>query len=842
MDFKEAATKNIEEILRELEGSLDGISDKQIKERIEVFGKNTFKIKEKTFLEILLRQIKNPFIYILFSASIISFLIGEKIDAILIIVFVLINLTLSFFQEYKATKTVSLLNKYFVSKIKVKRKGKEKIISEEDLVPGDIVILESGDIVPSDIRILEAQNLLVDESILTGESLPVEKNAIILTEIPKEAFEAKNILFAKTSISSGKAIGVVFATGFNTYFGKISKKISSIKRESIFEKEILYFAHLILKIVLFTIFCIFFAKLLISKSKNILDFALFCVALVVTILPEALPLVTIFTFSNGALKLTKKNVIVKRLSSIEDLGNIEILCTDKTGTLTENYLVLEKIYSQEKNKALEYALFSSSFATLKKYTSSGSFDKILWKEAKDNIKSKIRNIKIISEIPFDSFRMKNSVLIEDENKKRILIVKGAPEIILNSCQNISLEIKNDIEKIGKEGKRVLAIAFKELNKDKIDIEDEKELNFLGYFVFQNPLKNSAIDAINLAKKMNVKIKMITGDSKEVAGYIGKKIGLIENLENVILGEELEKLNDNDFKKVCDTFSIFARVSPLIKYKIVKTLQEKYTVGFLGDGINDVPALKASQVAIVVDSASNLAKEEGDILLLKKDLKVIIDGIQEGRCIFANVNKYIKYALSTNFGNFYSMAIISLFIKFLPMLPTQILLENLLSDLPAISIASDNVDLEELQKPRTYKISSFINLILILAIISSLFDFIFFAIFRKSEPFTLRTAWFVMSLLTEIALLFSIRTNNFFLKAKKPGSILLFFSFLIIFIALFLPYSDFGKAFFDFSSLSFKNLFLLIFLVILYFITTEFIKLIYLNFSKKLNQNKNNNLK
>jgi len=832
MDFSLAATKNIDEILKELETSENGISKIEAKKRLEFFGLNKIKEEKQSKFKIFLLQFKSPFTYLLLLAALISFLIGEKIDGIMILAFVLINATLSFYQTYKAEKIISILKKYFNFKVKVKRDGKEIYIEEEELVPGDIVFLESGNLVPADIRITEAKKLLVDESILTGESVLIQKDPKTLSETINEPYLAKNILFTGTSIVSGVCQGVVISTGPETFFGKTAQLTLGLKKESIYEKDIMKFANLILKTVAISILSIFLIKIIIQGKENILDFLLFCVALIVGILPEALPLVITFTFSKGALKLAKERVVVKRLSAVEDLGNIQILCTDKTGTLTENKMSLANIISQDPEKCLKYAIFSSGYFTKKEKTSQGQFDDILWEIGKEKAREEIKKVKFISEIPFDSFRMRNSVLIEDESKKRVLIVKGAPEIILKLSLNSDENIKEKITKEEKEGKRTLALAFKEIDKDEISVEDENNLNFLGFFSFYDPLKKTAKEAINLAKKLGVEVKILTGDSIEIATLIAKEISLIKNENSVISGEDLEKMSEEDFKKACQEYLVFARVSPILKYKIVKTLQENYEVGFLGEGVNDAPALKAAGVGIVVNSAADISKEAADLILLKKDLKVLIEGIQEGRNIFANVNKYIKYALSSNFGNFYSMALISLFIPYLPMLPTQILLENLFSDFPAITIATDKVDIDELKRPRAYQLKDYIPLILILAIVSSIFDFIFFAVFRKSDPSLLRTLWFIESLLTEIALIFSIRTHYYFLKGKAPDFSLSLASISVVFLTLFLPYTNLGKELFHFVEPGFKNLIIIIFLVINYLIISEIVKLNY--FKKKIN--------
>lgn len=451
-------------------------------------------------------------------------------------------------------------------------------------------------------------------------------------------------------------------------------------------------------------------------------------------------------------------MVVKRLSAIEDLGDIEVLCSDKTGTLTENKLSLAGIFSPDKEKCLLYGLLSST------------------------------------QSPFDT----------------ALFKKISPEI----------------KKEGREGKRVLAVAFKEFKKLEYSIKEEKDLKFLGYFSYVDPLKKTAKEAVELAKKLGVQIKIITGDSPEVAGAIGKETGLIKTQNEVILGEKIESLNEEDFGKTCQEFQVFARVLPKTKFKIVKSLQRKFEVGFLGEGINDAPALKIANVAIAISKGADISREVSDIILLKKDLRVIVDGINEGRNIFSNINKYIKCTLVSNFGNFYSIAAISLFIPFLPMLPIQILLVNLLSDFPLITVATDKVDIEELRKPKFYQLNQIILLIVFLGLVSTIFDFLFFGIFYKAGASLLQTLWFIGSILTEIVLIFSIRSRHFFLKAKSPSASLLFFSLLAILITLTLPFTNFGRNLFHFVVPQTSALLTVLALIISYFIVSEIVKLIY----------------
>ena len=391
------------------------------------------------------------------------------------------------------------------------------------------------------------------------------------------------------------------------------------------------------------------------------------------------------------------------------------------------------------------------------------------------------------------------------------------------------KLKTDIEKEGRSGKRVLAVAYKEFDKSDYVEKDESDLNFLGYFSFEDPLKETAKEAIHLAKKLGVEVKIITGDAKEVAGNIAKQIGLIEDESKVILGKDLDLLNEKDFEKACFDFSVFARISPDTKFKIVSSLQKKFEVGFLGEGINDVPALKIANVAIVVKEGSDISREVSDIVLLEKDLRVVVDGIKEGRNIFSNINKYIKATLSSNFGNFYSIAIVSLFIPFVPMLPVQILLINLLTDFPLITVATDKVDIDELRKPKLYQLDKIILLIILLAIVSTIFDFLFFFFFKHFEPSLLQTLWFIGSVLTEIVLIFSIRTKFFLFKSSRPSYPLIVVSLITAFIAFILPFTSWGREFFHFSLPSLSSIFTALSLVLGYLIMSEITKLYYFKY-------------
>jgi len=796
--------------------SFTGLKEKEAKERLKIYGLNEIGGKGIGVKEVLVRQFRSPFFYLLLIASLVSFLIGETTSGWVILFFVGINLFLGFFQEYRAEKAALLLKNFIPSKTKVLRDGTTKIIERKYLVSGDLVLLTAGDIVPADLEIIKPVNLLVDESVLTGESSPVAK-------------KVGGSLFAGTSIVSGGTQGVVTATGGKTSFGKVSKMVGEIKQESSYQKEILEFSRLILKIVAVSIVFIFIANLVLRGTENFFDFLIFSVALVVSIIPEALPTVASFALSLGALRLGRQNVVVKRLSAVEDLGNIQILCTDKTGTLTENKMKLVEIYSPDKEKCLLYSLLSSDYLKEKSKLVKNPFDSVCWAFASKKITDGLKKFQLLWEIPFDSFRGRNSVLVKN-GEKRVLIVKGAPEMVLSRCRSFGKNTKKRLENVfrkqGELGRRVLALGWKEFSGEKYGEKEENGLNFLGFLCFEDPLKRTAAPAVSLAKKLGLKIKILTGDSKEVAFAVGEKIGLVKKPAEVIEGKQLEEMMAPEFAKTCENFSVFARVSPEMKYKIVKSLGEKYEVGFLGEGINDAPALKASQVGIAVDGAVDISREAADILLLKKDLKVIVEGIRAGRNIFANIQKYIKCTLASNFGNFYSIALISLAIPFLPMLPIQILLLNFLTDFPLISIATDTVDPTELKRPRGYAIKELVGLIVLLGVVSSVFDILFFLVFRANPTSLMRTLWMIGSVLTEIVLIFSIRTRRQFWQASPPSLALVGLSFISGLLILVLPFSNLGKEFFFFATPPLSSLLLVLGLVLLYFVISEGVKLGY----------------
>jgi len=788
-------------------------------------------LKGTTWIDILKRQFKSAFIYLLIVASIIAFVLKNNFDGYMILLFVFINTTLGFYQEYKSERALKYLKKFVPNKVKVLRAGNIQYIPSTEIVPGDIVSLEVGDIVPADIRLFKDDNFFIDESSLTGESVPVQKNSQPMPTKETQLYKAKNIAFMGTTVSEGNAVGIVIFTGKSTEIGKIAKLTVQTSGSSGFEKHINKFSKFILILTSITLVVVFLANLFIKGSAvSIPSLALFSIALAVGVIPEALPLVTTFSLTQGALKLAKKKVIAKRLSAIEDLGSIEILCSDKTGTLTKNSLSVADVFSKNEDDLLYYSALASDFSTMKR-TANNSFDTAIFERIGKMELNKAKKVKRLSENPFNPVRRRNSVLV-DVDSERLIIVRGAQENVLPYVKNISKEEGDEIIswvlEQGKLGRRVIAIAVRDFEGDDYDvIDEENDLKLIGLISFSDPIKSSTKIAVEKAKRLGVKIKIITGDSVEVAGAVAYDVGIAQTPRDVVSGFDLEKMSYKEKIHAIENGVVFARVSPEQKYQIIEILQKKFTVGYLGDGINDAPALKLANVAIVVDHASDVAREAADIILFQQDLKVIIDGIEQGRKTFVNTSKYIKATLSANFGNFYAVAFASLLVDYLPMLPIQILLVNLLSDFPMIAIATDNVDDVEIKKPCSYNNSEIVIMATFLGIVSTVFDLLIFALFFRSSPETLRTGWFIESILTELVLLYSIRTKLPIFKAKsKPSKTILILTSVAALSTVLVTFIPFGAKAFGFVVPNLNNLLIIAVVIAGYFISTEIVKVFY----------------
>ncbi len=830
-------TKDSTALLHELGTSTQGLSSQEAHQRLAQYGHNLIDIKDESPITLLIRQLKSPFNSLLLGATTLELFIGEYTNSALILILTLINICIGFFQEYKAHRAIILLRRYIPSMTTVMRHGKPMRIAKDLLVPGDIIVLGPNSVVPADARVIQG-TIIVDESTLTGEAEPAIKSREPLAAETQEIFQAKNIVFAGTSIMSGTGLAVVIATGNGTIFYTITAGGSSSQKLSSYEKSLLNVSRVTLHFVILTVAIIFIIKQLIHANVSMTDELVFFITLIVAIVPEALPTVVAFSLSQGALKLAKNQVVVKRLTAIDDLGDIEILCTDKTGTITELHLSVDAVVSDDPKNCLLFLLMDTLIHA-NGTICTGVFDDVLLNYADQTLKDTLKRYAVLGNIPFDSFRMRITLLVQDEQGRRFLIAKGAPDVLLELSSSVdsSLSIeqmKEKIEAYGREGKRTLGVAYKQIYQDTLDPELEKDLNFLGFIALNNPIKKGVITTLELAKKLGLKVKMITGDSKEVTGFVGKQIGLVSHHDEVITGAELAQLQSAEFKEKCLKYSLFARIDPKTKANIISSLQEFHEVGFMGEGINDVPALKKANVAIVVQEASDVARAVSDIVLLKRDLHVIVSGIAQGRITFSNINKYIKCTLSGNFGNYYSLAFFSLLVPFLPMLPTQILLINLLSDFPLISIASDRVDAYQIRRPKTYSITTMLPLIFLLGFVGTLSDIIFFALFYNQSPDMFRSLWFLLNILSNIILIYSVRTSNFFLYGSRPSWLLMLASCISLFISLILPYSTLGQAWFSFVGPTMPDLAKVFGIVIIYGIMTEFVKVQYTKYMLRPN--------
>ncbi len=633
---------------------------------------------------------------------------------------------------------------------------------------------------------------------------------------------------------SGKAKAVVIATGKNSVFGKIAELSVNTRKPSSFAASVADLSSHIVKLVIRTLVLVIVLNIIIKGEPNWIELLIFSIALAIGVIPEALPLVMTFSFSKGALALAKHKVIVKRLSSIEDLGNIEILCSDKTGTLTEGVLQVFDTYFPRTNRdeLISEALLSSG----EKEERNDVFDFALEKTVDEGIASRLSKSRVLYSTPFDPKLLRNGALVKDERGYQRIIVRGAPEILLALSGRMSeqqlIAARKWASAQGRMGRRVLAVSRRSApgisleSFKKTPRELENDLDFLGMISFADNIRESSISAIKQARDLDIKIKIITGDSREVAGAVAHKIGLIPNPSLVLTGEEIDKMNQSELEIALEKYDVFARIAPDKKYAIIKSLQAKSTVGYLGDGINDAPALKLAGVSLAVNNAADIAREAADAILLESDLAVIIKGIKEGRKIFINSTKYIKATLASNFGNFYAVAIASLLIPFLPMLPLQLLLLNLLSDFPMIAIATDNVDQEELLTPKKYQTKDILIVAMILGALSTVFDFVFFALFKNISPGVLQTNWFVASILTELAFLFSIRTKRFLFFACRPSASIFVLSGLAAAATITIPFISWGQAIFGFVAPEAKHLIWIFSLIILYIAFSEIIKLSY----------------
>lgn len=827
-------TMNSNELLAQLQTKEMGLSSPEAMHRREKNQSVQRMILPLWFL-ILARQFYSFFILLFIATACISIIIGQIVNGFILMLFVLINALIGFYQEYRASNALKLLSSYLVDYATVLRDGVQERVSVQAIVIGDIIQLLPGDRLPADIRFITAENLILDESVISGESMPVDKGATPLQKTAESIYQAHNLGFAGTTVLKGRGIGVVIAVGKETVWGSISQLTAQAVHESSLARGTAQLARFLFILISSTLVIVVIAHLLFKSPKNIAELILFAVALAISAIPEALPIVVTFCLSRGVSRLVAQKVVVKRLSAIEDLGGIHIICTDKTGTLTENDMQLAELFGDDKQRLLRYATIAGDYLDLKKELK--GFDQALWHALDLSEQDAVKKLKKVAEIPFDPQMRRSLVMIEDENKYQ-LIVRGSPQEVFCHAQKPTDDLLAWIDDQSAKGNRVLVISTKELRSAASSLlESEQGMQLLGALSFTDPLKKTAAQAIEKAKKLGLRVKIMSGDLPLVCGAVAQKVGLISRADEVVSGEQFAALSASEKYEIARERSVFARVTPEQKYEIIQLLQrQQFLVGYMGDGINDAPALKAADVSLAVQDAVDIARDAADIILLKKSLLAIVNGIEEGRIVVVNTMKYLKTTLSTLVGNFYGLAFSSFFIPYLPMLPIQILLLNLLGDLPMIAISTDSIDHDEIAKPKRYNIRDILFLVTILALTSNVFDLVMLIVFAGVAEGRLQTSWFIYNICTQVAFIFSIRTRHFVLFSRRPSLPLIMLALFSVVLGIGITFAPWGASFFSFNRLSLSYFIKIFYITISYFVLTETIKCCYY---RVINQQNNN---
>jgi len=826
--------KTSEETIQELASSKTGLDEKEASTRLEKYGLNDIPVrKEKSALSLLYSQAKDLLILALIIASVISYFTGGVSETAIILAIVVVNIFVGFFQEYKSEKSLRGLIKYIRYRAKVLRDGKRIEVDTRNIVPGDIVLLETGDRIPADLRLIEADELDIDESIITGESFPAHKSSTPIRAEKLEPQKMENIAFMGTLVVNGKGKGVVLATGMKSTFGKVVGFLKSEEPETNYQRNIRGFSRFLMKAIIIGVIFIFIANSL--TGKRIVDSALFSLALAVGIIPEALPIIITIGLSRGATQMSKKGVIVKKLSSIEDLGNMDVFCADKTGTLTENKIALIDYVDLEYKKNDELLRLASSCVSVVETGETVTGNPIDVATIEYAKKQGVQELKcdVMELIPFDYSRRRMSVVIR-RGDKALLVCKGAPESMIPICTRMRVDDKlteldrDRVEKIAEElfkkGYRVVGVAVKDVEeKEDYTEQEESGMTLIGFLCFKDPLKTTAQESILELKKLGVDVKILTGDNPIVTKTILNEVGI--ETTQMLTGKDIDAMDDETLRKTVEKTNAFTRLTPEHKARIVSALSKNgHVTGFLGDGVNDAPALRYADVGISVDSGVDIAKEAADIILTQPSLEIISEGITEGRTTFSNTTKYILNTISANLGNMTTLAIISVVLNFLPMLPFQVLMTNLVSDGPLLSISTDRVDEEELHKPRNWNMQLISRFSVFFGGISSVFDFVTIGLMLSLVGGNLamfRTGWFIESTLSEILVTFAIRTRSRFYRSK-PSRILILASVVCGLLTVVLAYPPFS-AFFEFYPLDLSLLLTIFGILLLYFTVVETVK-------------------
>jgi Mg2+-importing ATPase len=803
-----------EAVLAKLSCGDKGLSAEAADGRRQKYGPNLVESHRKIgILGEIWERAKNPLVIQLLVIAGASLFMDDIPSAVVVGAMVVLSVILAYVQEARSNKAVEKLMAMVKTTCVILREGKEQSVPLSELVPGDVVVLAAGSIIPADLRLLVAKDFFVSQSALTGESMPIEKIAGPVDRAGKGALDLQNACFQGSNVLSGTARGVVVNTGERTYFGGISKKLGGQRVMTSFDRGVEQFTWLMIKFMVVMVTVVFFTIGL--KTHNWLDALMFGLSVAVGLTPEMLPMIVTVNLSKGALAMSKKKVIVKRLNSIQNFGAMDILCTDKTGTLTQDKIVLERhvdVTNRESDDVLRYAYMNSYYQTGLR----NLLDQAILAHGDLDVERACRKV---DEIPFDFQRRRMSVIIDYEGD-HVLICKGAVEEVFSVCSRYQVDdeihplielLKKDLlteyEELSADGFRVLAIAYREFprTKEVFATADETDMTLLGYIAFFDPPKESANAALEALRKSGVATKILTGDNALVTKKVCRDVGL--SIDGLVTGDQIRGLSDSELTALAEKTNVFARLSPAQKDQIIKALQRGgHVVGFMGDGINDAPAMKTADVGISVDTAVDVAKESADIILLKKSLLVLEDGIIEGRKVFGNIIKYIKMGASSNYGNMFSVVGASIWLPFLPMAPIQVLVNNLLYDFSQLGIPTDRVDEEYLTKPRKWNIESIKKFMLWIGPTSSVFDYTTFFLMMYlykchlySDPATtdamkthyehlFHSAWFVESLLTQTLIVHVIRTNKIPFLQSSASLPLTLTTLTVMAAAIYLPFS------------------------------------------------------
>jgi len=807
----DAARKDGEALLRDLRTASGGLTQGEAEERARTTGPNEIAQERKQGWPVrFLKIVRNPLVILLTVLSSVSFATGDARAGSVMAAMVVLSVALRFFQEARADAAAAKLKAMIHVTATVIRDGADREIPLRDLVPGDIIKLSAGDMIPGDVRVLSSKDLFVSQGSLTGESLPVEKFHDPETKVMSSPTELKNTCFMGTSVESGTATAVVIVTGVNTYLGSMAGSIAAEPPPTAFDQGLNRFTWLMIRLMAVMVPLVFLINGFTKHDWREAFF--FAMAVAVGLTPEMLPMIVSVCLSKGALAMSRKKVIVKRLNAIQNFGGMDVLCTDKTGTLTEDRVVLQRhcdVSGNESEEVLLDGYLISHFQTGLK----NLLDRAILDSADFHEQALVEKYKKLDEIPFDFTRRMMSVLVENPEGKAILLTKGAPEEVFHQCSqfeldgkvspmdpNLIVELKDEYESLSNDGFRVLAVATKELSGKQIcSKDDERGLVLKGYVAFLDPPKDTASRAIEALHKHGVAVKILTGDNDLISRKVCKDVGL--SPDPMLLGGEVEKMSDVELAEAAQTTTLFARLSPAHKDRVIRALRGKgHVVGFMGDGINDAPALRAADIGISVDTATDIAKESADLILLEKDLMVLEGGVTEGRKVFANILKYIRMGASSNFGNMFSVLGASAFLPFIPMAPIQVLTNNLLYDFSQVPIPIDAVDDEQVARPRPWNIDEIKRFILFIGPISSIFDYTTFFVmlwvfhcWDPSRASLFQTGWFVESLMTQTLIIHVIRTNKIPFIQSRASWPLTLTTLSIMAFGMWLPYSPLASS-------------------------------------------------